>query len=122
MPPRYSIENGSTNTLNPSCDDRVVVRRLVFDQQAVLETRTAAGLNRNAQSADVRRDIFSDHELLDLDGRGGCHRQLDFGLIDRAHKQFLLSATLASGSSNHGVIIHQWKSKLNKNGCFGGPA
>src|SRR5687767_10866106 len=62
-------------------DDKVILGRLVLDQQSVLKAAAPAGLNAHAKSADIRRNALGIHETLDLGGRTSGYQNGDFGLL-----------------------------------------
>src|SRR5574342_35338 len=69
--------------------DEVIFGRLVFDQQAVLETAAAAWLHTDAQTADLEPTPIGVHETLDLGGRTSGNDNRDFWLLKSAHVHHL---------------------------------
>ena len=66
-------------------DDVVVFRRLVLDEQPVLEAAASPRLDAHAEPADIRRDTLGIHETLDLDRGDRGHGNDDIGVDVGAH-------------------------------------
>jgi len=66
-------------------ENEIVLRRLIFDQQAVLESAAPAWLNAHTQSADIRRNAFDVHESLHLGRCHAGHSNGEIWLLSRAH-------------------------------------
>src|SRR4029078_11609032 len=76
-------------------DDEVIIGRLVFDEQPVLEAAASARLNAHAQAAFLDRNALGLHEPQHFGGRHRRYDERQGGLLCRAHCQ--TSSTVRRG-------------------------
>ena len=80
-----SISEAVDRTYGDLVEDEIIFRRLVFNQQPVLEAAAAAGLHAHAESSLRGIDPLLLHELLDLNRRARGDDDRKLGLVHRAH-------------------------------------